>query len=143
MEYKKEDLQLIFSNIEVQHKDIDEAVKNIYEACTKPKDKEVILKLIYTLDKYVTEHFKDEEYLAEIVGFPKLEYLKKDHEYFRAVYYRLRYHYNYYDENAKDYKYICMFAIHLAKTLEEWLKFHLKTLDRELMEYLQENILKN
>lgn len=143
MEYKKEDLRLIFSNIEMQHKDIDEAVKNIYEACTKPKDKEVILKLIYTLDKYVTEHFKDEEYLAEIVGFPKLEYLKKDHEYFRAVYYRLRYHYNYYDENAKDYKYICMFAIHLAKTLEEWLKFHLKTLDRELMEYLQENILKN
>ncbi len=140
MEYNKEKLQLFFLKVEGQHEKINKSVKDIYDACAKPEEKEVVLELIYTLDKYVTEHFKDEEFLAEITGFPKLDFLKKDHEYFRAVYYRLRYHYNYYDENAKDYKYVCMFAIHLAKTLEEWLKFHLKTLDKELVKYLQEKI---
>ncbi len=140
MEDKKEDLQAIFFKIEDQHKDIVETVGAIYDACAKAENKEVILEFIYSLDKYVTEHFKDEEYLAKVTDFPKQELLKKDHEYFRAVYYRLRYHYNYYDESAKDYKYVCLFAIHLAKTLEEWLKFHMETLDKDLKEFLQEKL---
>ncbi len=140
MDYEKKDLQSMFLLIDKQHKDIRDSVKALYDACLNPDNKDLILELIYSLDKYVTEHFENEEQLAEATGFPYLEHLKKDHDYFKATYYRLRYHYTYYDEETRQYNHVYMFATHLAKTLEEWLEVHIRTLDKELIQYLKEKI---
>lgn len=125
-------------DIDRQHRRVIICIEKLLAACEKNQPREKILPLIEELDNYVTEHFKTEEKYAEDNNFPKLEELKKEHEFFKAIYYRLRYHYSYYDSQAKEFKHLCLYAIHLTKTMEEWLSFHLHTLDKELTEFLNQ-----
>lgn len=136
----------LFSGIEdidKQHRLIIICVRDILSACGKNEPNEKILKLINSFDSYVNEHFETEEKYAEFYNFPKIEQLKKEHELFKQLYLNLRYHYHYYNVSSDTFSFVYVYAIHLTKTLEEWLIFHLNTLDKELIDYLKLKIIKD
>ncbi len=129
------ELYLIFKNIDEQHKKILDTVNDLKEACTKQEVKEKVIKLIQLLDEYVTEHFRDEEYLAKKIGFIKVEGLKDEHNYFRGIYYELCFHYKYKNNNHNKYYYL--FSVYLVQSMIEWLDYHINTLDKELMDFVE------
>ena len=126
-----------FEDLDRQHRTIIVCIHKLFSACENNAPKDKIFHLINCLDNYVTKHFKVEEAYAEKYDFPKKEILESEHEFFRAVYYRIRYHYTYYDINSGNYRYVYKYALHLNKTLEEWLDFHMNNLDRELIDFLK------
>jgi len=126
-----------FEDLDRQHRLVIICVRKLFSAIEKGESSEKILSIIEKFDNYVTEHFETEEKYAEDYNFPKLEELKKEHEFFKSIYYNLRYHYSYYDTTSEEPRYIFQYAIHLTKTLEEWLIFHINTLDQELIDFLK------
>lgn len=130
--------------IDDQHKEILNLMKELYGACKKRKIKEFILPLIEQLDFYVTIHFATEEKYAKEYNFDKLNELIAEHEFFKNLYYKIK---NYYIKetslektNAIQCKYIHMFALHLNKTLIEWLDFHMNTIDKDLGDFLKDKV---
>lgn len=119
------------------YKVINDLIEN-YEKLSVPE----ILQKLNSFDIYVYEFLNKEEYYAEISKFPKIELLKSDIAYYRSTYYRIRYHYIYYDDRLKKFTNVLSYGLHLASNLKEWLDFHFKTLDEELIHYLQEELQK-
>lgn len=105
-------------------------------------NKDKIIEILTSLDLYAFDYLNKEEFYAEISGFPKIELLKSDHNYYKATFYRIRYHFIYFDVETREYKNILQFGIHLAHNLREWLDFHLNTLDEELIGYLKSEVQK-
>ncbi len=136
---KKEELYSIFNKLDEQHKNILSVINVINEACINKESRDRVIELIYSLDKYVMEHFKDEEYLAEELDFFKTEYLKDEHDYFKGIYYKLCSHYNY-DKNDKSNTYYSLFSVYLVQTMLDWLDFHIKTIDKDLMEFVKSEL---
>lgn len=101
-----------------------------------------ILQKIDAFDIYVYEFLNKEEYYSEISNFPKKELLKKDIDYYRATYYRIRYHFTYFNDRSKNFINILTYGIHLASNLREWLDFHFKTLDEELITHIKAELKK-
>lgn len=99
-----------------------------------------ILEKLAVFDIYVYEFLNKEEYYAEISNFPKIELLKSDIVYYRATYYRIRYHFTYFDKESKKFINILSYGLHLASSLREWLDFHFKTLDEELITHLKNEL---
>lgn len=129
--------------IDEQHKDVINAMNNLYDACKKNKLNDFILPLLEKLDYYVSTHFETEEKYAKDYNFEGLNELIEEHEFFKKIYTKIK---NYYtrkndtDNQSSKYKYITMFALHLNKTLIEWLNFHMNTLDKELADFLKGKI---
>lgn len=117
------------------YKLIDELLEN-YEKLSKFE----ILQKLNAFDLYVYEFLNKEEYYAELSKFPKIELLKSDIGYYRATYYRIRYHFIYFDDNSKKFINILNYGLHLASNLKEWLDFHVQTLERELITHLQKEL---
>jgi hemerythrin len=116
---------------------LDELMIKIQE--TKLKE---VLEILNSFDTYAYNYLNREEYYAEISNFPKIDLLKSDHDYYKATFYRIRYHFMYFDSTTRKYSNILQYGLHLAGNLKEWLDFHLNTLDEELISHLKSELQK-
>lgn len=137
----KKELEFGINELNKEPASINKVLDKLMNAIERA-DKEEVFKRVNELDIYACKYLTKEEYYADISNFPKMKLLKKDHDYYRATYYRLRYHLFYYDIEVRKYKNIYTFALHLASNLKEWLDFHKNTLDEELIEHMK-NMLKD
>lgn len=101
-----------------------------------------IHKKLADFDIYAYEFLNQEEYYAKISNFPKLELLTSDHNYYKATFYRIRYHFTYFDIQSRKFNNILTYGIHLADNLKEWLDFHHNTLAEDLIEHLESELKK-
>lgn len=130
--------------IDDQHKEVINAVNELYVACKDNTIKENIIDLIEKLDYYISIHFKTEEKYAIVYGFKKIEQLLSEHKFFIGIYTEIKNIYKDYSllNNSSDsqYKHVYIFAVHLNQTLIGWLNVHLNTIDKELGEFLKGKI---
>lgn len=134
------------NEVDEQHKNIMNVLNKIYYAVEDQTIEEQVPTLIKELDFYVGVHFSLEEYYAEKYRFPQIEQLKESHNFFRRTYQEMRSHYVYYKSNKESYSqpyienYSRQYAQHLHSVMDQWLIFHLNTLDKALFDFLRDKI---
>ena len=71
--------------IDSQHKQLIEAVNGLYDACSKGKGREEIIKTLDFLSSYVMKHFADEERLQAQHSYPDRVRHKQYHDDFKKT----------------------------------------------------------
>ena len=124
--------------IDRQHKDLINVLNDVYSAIYEGDNIEKKLpELLNALEFYISEHMDLEENYAEKYNFPKANELIESHNFFKTTYSELRY---YYYEKPEISHPTIQKILHLHSIMHKWLRFHLKTLDKELCEFLKEKL---
>lgn len=71
--------------IDLQHKQLIEAINSLLEACSKGKGREQIGSTLKFLDSYIIKHFGDEESLQLKYNYPDYQNHKRYHEEFKKT----------------------------------------------------------
>lgn len=79
------DLETGNGTIDMQHKQLLEAVNNLLEACSKGKGRDTIKSTLQFLHDYTVRHFNDEEVLQKKYNYPDYVNHKQYHETFKRV----------------------------------------------------------
>lgn len=130
-----EELSLNDKEIDCQHRQIIDLLNKLIDRCENNTlgDIKTLDEMSY-FNKYIEEHFKSEENLAEKHGYPKAESLKRSHELIRKNYMLLRESLIFYMENDKYF--VRGFLNKLIPAIIELFQAHLKYDDRELIEFV-------
>ncbi len=123
--------------IDCQHKNIVEVMNKIYIAVENDEIEGQLEKLINELDSYTIEHFETEEGYADKFNFPKTDELKKAHQFFKTTYNQLKSVYKEQNitEQAEKQK-----ILHLHSIMKKWLKEHMRSIDKELCDFLRDKL---
>lgn len=134
-----DDLNTGIKEIDEQHKEIINAVNDLYQALEKNKNKYAIVELIKNLDFYTTFHFDTEEKYMKMYNFGNYEEHKRAHGFFRSTYEQIRYNYYYIgDKSSPKYELVHLLALHLSQILIDWLNLHFETFDKEFVAFLRD-----
>ena len=79
------DLETGNAAIDLQHKQLIEAINSLLEACSKGKGREQIGSTLKFLDSYIIKHFGDEESLQLKYNYPDYQNHKRYHEEFKKT----------------------------------------------------------
>ena len=134
----QEEYELGIEEIDREHKEIINVLNEIYVTINEGKQVEDKMpKLLEAFDFYATKHTQMEESYAEKYDFPKTEELKESHNFFKTTYNQLR---QYYYERSDISQPEIQKILHLHSLMSKWLRVHLRTLDKELCDFLKEKI---
>ena len=112
-----------------QHRELIAHVNALMEAVGRSRSREEIAKMMAFLEVYVVRHFRDEERLMEMMGYPQLDAHRALHASFRRTFARLRAEYD--REGATP-----GLAAELNVRVGGWLVSHIGKLDRDFGEYI-------
>jgi len=78
----RDSLSIGVEEIDSQHKELLQRFNRLLEACETGKGREELKGLMIFLDDYVIQHFRDEESIQRLRGYPDYESHKGEHESF-------------------------------------------------------------
>ena len=78
----KDSFSVGIKEMDDQHKDFFDILNRLGETAGGNKGMEVVGPVLRQLDEYSRHHFAEEENWLKIVGYPGLQYQKKQHEFF-------------------------------------------------------------
>ena len=79
------DLETGNAAIDLQHKQLIDAINSLLDACSKGKGREQIGNTLKFLDSYIIKHFGDEESLQLKYNYPDYQNHKRYHEEFKKT----------------------------------------------------------
>jgi len=123
------DLSVHVQAIDDQHQELFRKFNQVGEAVWDGRGKEEIGKLIDFLADYVVTHFRDEEAIMQEHGYPGYQTQKKAHDDFVVEVNDMKSRLAAGDVTSD-------LIVSVVTKLGEWLRNHIKGLDRELGEYI-------
>src|SRR5665647_3049549 len=78
----KNDFSVGIKEMDDQHKEFFYILNRLGEAAGGDKGMEVVGPVLRQLDEYSRHHFAEEENWLKIIGYPRLQYQNKQHEFF-------------------------------------------------------------
>ncbi|WP_058486107.1 bacteriohemerythrin [Defluviitalea phaphyphila] len=114
--------------IDIQHKEIIKRINGVLEACTQQRGKEIVGDTLNFLEKYVIEHFKDEEESQIKSGYPKYKEHKILHDNFIQDLKDLR---NKFEQDGATLTVV----LNMNKVVVRWLARHIMQEDKEFAKY--------
>ncbi len=117
--------------IDGQHKDIFAKANNLIEACQQGKGKQVTGEIIQFLDKYVANHFAEEEKLMQKHAYPDYNLHKSQHENFANGFKELK---SRFEAEGPGLQIV----VSTNKTIVNWLVSHINNTDKKLGAFLKE-----
>lgn len=127
----RENLSLGVEYIDDQHKEMFKHIHALYNACAEGKCKSEIITLIGFLQKYIIQHFADEEELQKKYNYPDYVAHKKDHELLANKVIDFA-------EQMKTENDVSKILIELNQLVIEWVKKHIFIADRNLAIFLKD-----
>ncbi len=130
MQFKWEpDLTTNIPALDDHHQGIFKSVNDFCQKCDEDGGPEEIMALLQVLDNYTRKHFAYEEGLQKINGFPGIGVQQEQHAYFLAELAGLKCTL----ETTGPSRQL---AVLTKGKLIRWLSHHIKTLDKEFVDYL-------
>ncbi len=126
-----DELSVGIPDIDRQHKELLNKIKELREACREGRGKELIDEMMAFLERYINDHFSCEERYMKEFNYPQMVFHVKEHTDFTKRYLELR------DELRKR-------GWRLYTTLETkdllglWWINHISKVDRELGRFLKD-----
>jgi len=116
------DYQVNHPEIDKEHQSLFKILNDFYQGIQQEYSKEKLADLIKGLLEYAQIHFTHEEAYMQSVGFPELEYHKKEHEAFI--------------KKANDFykKYTSgrlILSLEVTNFIKEWITHHIKNEDKK------------
>ncbi len=75
----KDSFLIGFPEIDKQHKELCEKIDDLYDACSRGKGADEVLKTLDFLESYTIRHFAEEEKLQREIHYPKFPQHKELH----------------------------------------------------------------
>jgi hemerythrin len=122
------DYQIGIESIDEEHRKIIDEFENLYKRMHDGKGHDYYEHILEFLDKYVEEHFANEEKFQEDIGYPQIDEHKKVHEAFKAKVKKL-------EETHKGKEVTNSDLIEINLTVKKWLLDHILEEDRKIGEY--------
>lgn len=116
------------AKIDEQHKELIKRINGVLEACNQRRGKEVVGETLSFLEKYVVEHFRDEEEIQMKSNYPKYAAHKVLHDQFVQDLKALK---NKFGQDGATLTVI----ITMNRTVVRWLTNHIMQTDKEFAEY--------
>ena len=116
--------------IDMQHKQLFEAINSLLDACANGQGCSVIDKTIAFLMDYVDIHFKDEEKLQEECGYPDLAMHAMLHERFRRMATEL-------EGRLRDEGPTVSLVAKVNSCVGDWLVTHIQQEDKKVADYIK------
>ena len=123
------DLAVGVDEIDTQHKQLFERINALFDACNHGKGRLEIRKTIDFLEEYTETHFSTEESFMKRSAYPGMASHIRHHAQFRTNLAKLR------EQLDKDGPGIHIIIL-TNQMVIDWLKNHIRTLDREFGAYL-------
>jgi hemerythrin len=126
----RDSLSIGIEEIDNQHKELLRRFNELLAACESGKGREELERLIGFLDDYVRTHFRDEEALQRMRGYPAYESHRAEHSFFIVRLKALK------EEIGKD----GVATHHVLETnnlLLSWLINHISKVDTELGKFMR------
>ncbi|MCT4631583.1 MAG: bacteriohemerythrin [Firmicutes bacterium] len=118
--------------IDKEHKEIIDAFEELYNRMHRGEGHNYYDDLLEFLDKYVDEHFKNEEDLQEEIDYPDIEEHKNIHKSFRDTILSI-------EEKHKNKEVTNKDLIEINLMIKEWLVNHILVEDKKLAGYIKSN----
>ena len=115
--------------VDDQHKELIRRINDVVSSGEASSSKEETDRLIRFLGDYIVEHFEEEEKLQRKSGYPKCEWHHGLHQEYIAEFKKLQ------DEYAKNGPSL-NFTMDLNNSIIGWIVRHIRTVDRELGEFV-------
>lgn len=126
-----DDLATGVSKIDDQHKELFKRINNLLIACNKGKGRREIEGVVKFLDEYVDTHFSDEERIMIRYEYPSYPAHKAQHLEFVEKLSELK---KRLDQEGAG----LVIVIATNQMLVDWLRTHIRRLDKELGSFLKE-----
>ena len=128
-EWKKE-LETGIPALDGHHQGIFDCINSFFQKCDEGGGTEEIITLLDSLDSYTRKHFTYEEKLQEFNNYPGLGDQRKQHALFLADLAELKEKLEADGPNRE-------LAITAKGKLIRWLSHHIKSMDKEFVDYLK------
>jgi len=125
-----DDLETGFARIDEQHKELLRKVDNLLTACRNGYGKEEVADTIAYLERYIVEHFRDEERVQMENAYPEYNVHKLEHERFLKDFEELKADFE--REGAS-----LPLIVTTNRVVVAWLMNHIKKTDKALAEFLR------
>ena len=118
--------------LDSEHKALFDKINELYYGFEKGKNKDLIVKMLVFLNRYINEHFTDEEEYMRENKFPDLVIHKRIHQEFMK-------RYKEFEEEYSSGKSINKMAEEVKTFLADWWINHVAIVDRQYAEYVSKN----
>lgn len=125
----KDAFKIGITEIDLQHRELFNRFDRLETAIREGKGQESVIGTFQFLDNYVQRHFRAEEELQELYGYPHLAMHAAEHAAFRKRLKELEERLTIEDPSEK-------LAGQIQTLLTQWLIAHVTNLDRELTGYI-------
>lgn len=124
-----DDLTVGICEIDTQHRALFAQLEKLLDACMVGRELDEVMVMIAFLSDYAHTHFETEERLQRGAGYPGYEKHRAEHLLFRDTLDRFKV--ELVESGAtRD------FVLRVNQTLIDWLKTHIRNVDREMSEFL-------
>lgn len=124
-------LSIGIDNIDTQHKELFDCIDKLLTSIETPKNNDEIIKTLNFLEEYVVKHFNDEEEIQTKTNYSLLDVQHIQHENFKSELKEFRRVFETHGAST-------ILALNIHKSLIDWFKNHIMTLDKDLGDFLIE-----
>lgn len=122
-----------YEEIDQQHRELFNRINNLFEACKQRKGMEEVKSMMQFLADYVIKHFSAEEKYMERLSYPGYAAHKAQHWKFTETFSELK-------KRLEEEGPGVLLVVNTNLILVEWLKNHIRKVDKELGAFLKNNI---
>lgn len=127
------DLATKVDEIDSQHRELFKRINDLLDACNQGRGKEEVQKVIRFLEEYVVTHFCEEEKYMEKYNYPGYKDHKAQHKEFAENFSQLK---KQFDSEGPGV-HIVISTNHIVV---DWLRTHIRKVDKALGAFLQEKL---
>jgi len=125
-----DDLITGYEIIDNQHKEMFNKLNDSWAAAPKGHGPDIVIQTLKFLNKHIITHFADEEKLQREISYPGFAKHKKEHEGYKKEFERIL---NDFQRHGPDYS----VSKDLLNSMLEWVAKHIKTEDKQLVDFIQ------
>jgi hemerythrin len=125
----KDSFAIGIPQIDKQHKELCDQIDKLFDACSKGKGADEVLKVLNFLADYTVRHFADEEAFQLKLKYPNYQQHKAKHTDFVKQVTKLK-------KEATDQGVNIAMVIKINQTISDWLIAHIKGTDSDLKNYV-------
>ena len=123
-------LNIGIDSIDNQHKELFNLLNELLTSIEDGKGNDEVIKTLDFLEEYVIKHFTEEEEIQNKTNYPLLNIQHMQHEEFKS--------------DLKEFRRVLetegtstLLALNIHEKLADWFKNHIKNLDKDLGDFLQ------
>lgn len=125
----KDSFSIGIPTIDKQHRELCDQVDKLFDACSRGKGADEVLKVLNFLASYTVKHFADEEAFQLKIKYPKFQQHKAKHTEFLSQVTKLK-------KEATENGVNITMVIKINQTISAWLVDHIRATDSDLKNYV-------